>query len=57
VRIEPRDGVAMNASAEFFDEAKKPFYDFALKDYELKVEYLTSHFQRMCTRRVATRLA
>ena len=28
----------------------KRFSDFALKDYELKVAYLTNHFQRMWTR-------
>jgi len=33
-----------------FDEAQKRFSDFALKDYELKVAYLTNHFQRMWTR-------
>lgn len=34
----------------FFDDPKKRFSDFALKDYELKVGYLTNHFQRMWTR-------
>lgn len=33
-----------------FDDAKKRFSDFAQKDYELKVAYLTNHFQRMWTR-------
>lgn len=31
-------------------DALKQFNDFLLKDYELKVSYLTSHFQRMWTR-------
>jgi hypothetical protein len=31
------------------DEEKR-FSDFLLKDYELKVRYLTDHFQRMWTR-------
>lgn len=33
-----------------FDDTKKRFSDFAQKDYELKVAYLTNHFQRMWTR-------
>lgn len=37
-------------TAASFDDAKKRFSDFALKDYELKVAYLTNHFQRMWTR-------
>ena len=40
----------MNSQAELFDDTKKRFSDFALKDYELKVAYLTNHFQRMWTR-------
>ena len=40
----------MNATGELFDDPKKRFSDFALKDYELKVAYLSSHFQRMWTR-------
>src|SRR3989442_5547069 len=35
---------------QLFDEPKKRFSDFAQKDYELKVQYLTNHFQRMWTR-------
>lgn len=35
---------------EFFDDTKKRFSDFVQKDYELKVAYLTNHFQRMWTR-------
>ena len=38
------------ATTALFDDAKKRFSDFAQKDYELKVAYLTSHFQRMWTR-------
>lgn len=40
----------MNTHAELFDETKKRFSDFVQKDYELKVAYLTNHFQRMWTR-------
>src|SRR2546426_509011 len=47
-------GRAMVINAEppagVFDDAKKRFSDFALRDYELKVAYLTNHFQRMWTR-------
>jgi hypothetical protein len=32
------------------DDAKKRIADFALKDYELKIAYLTAHFQRVWTR-------
>jgi hypothetical protein len=35
---------------QMFDDQKKRFSDFAQKDYEMKVQYLTSHFQRMWTR-------
>jgi hypothetical protein len=35
---------------ELFDETRKRFSDFVQKDYELKVAYLTNHFQRMWTR-------
>ena len=40
----------MNTTGELFDDPKKRFSDFALKDYELKVAYLSNHFQRMWTR-------
>jgi len=40
----------MTASTERFDDKEKRFSDFAQKDYELKVAYLTNHFQRMWTR-------
>lgn len=40
----------MTATIELFDDRRKRFSDFAQKDYELKVGYLTSHFQRMWTR-------
>lgn len=40
----------MTSTTELFDETKKRFSDFAQKDYELKVTYLTNHFQRMWTR-------
>jgi hypothetical protein len=33
-----------------FDDVQKRFSDFAQKDYELKVTYLTNHFHRMWTR-------
>jgi len=33
-----------------FDDVQKRFSDFAQKDYELKLAYLTNHFQRMWTR-------
>ena len=33
-----------------FDNPKKGFSDFTLKDYELEVAYLSNHFQRMWTR-------
>ncbi len=32
------------------DDVKKRIVDFALKDYELKIAYLTAHFQRVWTR-------
>src|SRR5215475_12180104 len=40
----------MTTSTELFDDQKKRFSDFAQKDYALKVQYLTNHFQRMRTR-------
>src|SRR5215471_12759694 len=40
----------MTASTERFDDKERRFSDFAQKDYELKVQYLTNHFQRMWTR-------
>lgn len=40
----------MISYTEMFDDTKKRFSDFAQKDYELKVAYLTNHFQRMWTR-------
>jgi hypothetical protein len=38
------------SASELVDDAKKRFMDFALRDYELKVAYLTNHFTRMWTR-------
>src|SRR5690348_6076699 len=35
---------------QLFDDLKKRFSELAQKDYELKVQYLTNHFQRMWTR-------
>src|SRR5947207_15764363 len=40
----------MSRDLQLFDDPKRRFSDFALKDYELKIQYLTSHFQRMWTR-------
>jgi hypothetical protein len=40
----------VTTSAAPFDDRTKRFSDLALKDYELKVTYLTAHFQRMWTR-------
>jgi hypothetical protein len=40
----------MNPPSDLFDDRKKRFSDFAQKDYELKIQYLTNHFQRMWTR-------
>lgn len=40
----------MSSDSEIFDDPKKRFGDFALRDYEMKVTYLTNHFQRMWTR-------
>jgi len=40
----------VSTEKELFDETKKRFSDFAQKDYEMKVGYLTAHFQRMWTR-------
>jgi len=40
----------VSSDLQLFDDPKKRFSDFALKDYELKVQYLTNHFQRMWTR-------
>lgn len=40
----------MNTTAELFDDPRKRFSDFALRDYELKITYLSNHFQRMWTR-------
>ena len=40
----------MAPDPQLFDDPKKRFSDFALKDYELRVQYLTNHFQRMWTR-------
>jgi hypothetical protein len=40
----------MISTTELFDETQKRFSDFVQKDYELKVAYLTNHFQRMWTR-------
>jgi hypothetical protein len=40
----------MHTESDLFDDPRKRFSDFALKDYELKVAYLTNHFQRMWTR-------
>lgn len=39
----------VNPTTDLFEDAKKRF-DVTLKDYELKVAYLTDHFQRMWTR-------
>jgi len=41
---------SVQSDAQWFDDPKKRFSDFALRDYELKIQYLTSHFQRMWTR-------
>ena len=40
----------MNPTTELFDNTKKHFSDFALKDYELKVDYLNAQFTRMWQR-------
>jgi hypothetical protein len=40
----------MNPTTALLDDTKKRFSDFVQKDYELKVAYLTNHFQRMWTR-------
>jgi len=40
----------VSSDLQLFDEPKKRFSDFALKDYELKTQYLMNHFQRMWTR-------
>jgi len=40
----------MSSQKMLFDNVEKRFSDFAQKDYELKVQYLTNHFQRMWTR-------
>src|SRR5688572_10550701 len=45
-----RAGVIMKSNADLFDDTTKRFSDFAQKDYELKVQYLTNQFQRMWTR-------
>jgi hypothetical protein len=47
-----QEAIAVHAepSPTTFDDTRKRFSDFALKDYELKVAYLTNHFQRMWTR-------
>jgi len=42
--------MTMTTSTELFDDQKKRFSDFAQKDYKLKIQYLTNHFQRMWTR-------
>ena len=39
-----------STTTALFDDQTRRFSDFALKDYELKVTYLTNHFQRMWTR-------
>jgi hypothetical protein len=50
MRASPGAGASVTATTEIFDDPAKRFSDLALKDYELKVAYLTAHFQRMWTR-------